>query len=598
MGSKTIGRAALFSAVSFIFPFPVHAQIEALDITETVERQLSSLPYDSLSPLALGDGVEITRLDRAYGNCIDLENSPIETDIPNGAIEVSADINVISTVKEIERKLNRSLGAEASVSGNYLRAVRGSLRTRFTDEFESFIRESSSSLMISVKISADHGRDWLDYRLKPEFQNLIDNREFDEFRQVCGTHFVRAIKKEAYLEYNITVSGLSSLAKQTLAKSAKENLQGQGGIGEVFSIGGGVSKEEKFTRFLKTASQFGTIDIQAKLVGASGIDALAPVRESNGGPGTEIIRPLFANLGTIASSFRDTNGAPSQMILARYAALPEFDASYTRFYVLGEIARKLLLARTGLSQSESIEEELPQMWSDYFESDYNELQRVEAALLSEHTRCYESYECSLTRLPDDPNPLTINDILFDGDLRANCGMDAKVNISGTPYKVMSDIAVYWRGWMRFPNYVSLASVEAFYIDESLERKNTIPFEYEYEFSIHPNYLRKNDPDDRLKKENPGEYGNRIKGPAHATFQIVNYSFPLDEIIINGKHNEQFLKDTLRHFEDGTYGLSFRFSNGWVVTQLIGKPDSRQCRTSEELQKPRDVVREVLEMEEK
>ncbi|WP_299567911.1 hypothetical protein [uncultured Sulfitobacter sp.] len=537
---------------------------------DIIERQISSVPYDSLSALSLGDGVEITRLDSPAGNCIDLTNSPIKKDIPGGTIEINAAINVITSVEDLETKLNRSLGVEASASGNYLKVASGSASTKFTEEYESFIQESASSLMVSVRISADHGRDWLDYRLKPQFQKLLDEGSYEDFRQLCGTHFIRAIKREAYLEYNITVNGLSSLEKETLAESASVSLEGKGGIGQVFSASGKLSTQEKFLRFVKIASQFGSIDIQARLVGAPGIDSLSPSLNTGSTSGQESVQAFFSNLSLIASSFKDTDGAPSQMILLRYSALPEFDASYTRFYVLGEITRKMLLVRSAIKQNETIQNGLPEMWNDYFKSDLLALRKAETQLLAEYTRCYELEECS-SNLPNDFLALTINDVLFDGSLRANCGMDALVSIGSQQYRAMSDIAVYWRGWIRFPNHISLSDVSAYYLNTELERVTTSPFDYDYDYSIDPNHLASSGLDGN---------GEKRTGPGRAIFQIVNESLPTNEVVINGAPNEPLLKEKIALYGDAIYGLTFRFSNGWVVNQLVGKPDMRQCRTLE------------------
>lgn len=539
---------------------------------DIIERQISSIPYDSLSALALGDGVEISRLDSPAGNCIDLANSPIKQDIPGGTIQINAQISVITSVQDLETKLNRSLGVEASASGNYLKVASGSASTKFTEEYESFIQESTSSLMVSVRISADHGRDWLDYRLKPEFQTLLDNESYDQFRQLCGTHFVRAVKREAYLEYNITVNGLSRLEKETLSESASVSLEGKGGMGQVFSASGSLSTEQKFSRFIKTASQFGTVDIQARLVGAPGIDSLSPSLNTTATSGQESLQAFFSNLSLIASSFKDTDGAPSQMILLKYNGLPEFDASYTRFYILGEITRKMLIVRSAIKQNEAIRSALPEMWEDYFKADLSGLERAETLLLAAYTRCYDLEECSPS-LPSDHDALTINDVLFDGTLRANCGMDALVTVGSQQYRAMSDVAVYWRGWMRFPNHISLADVSAYYLNNDLERVTSSPFDYEYDYSVDPNHLATSGLDDQ---------GQRRTGPGRAIFQIVNESFPIGEVIVDGTPNEPLMKQKISLYGDAIFGLRFRFSNGWVVDQLIGKPDMRQCRTLEKV----------------
>lgn len=538
---------------------------------DLVERQISAIPYESSSALSMGDGVEITDLSAPKGNCIDLANSTVNKDIVSGTVEIGASIDVVRTIDELERKLNRSLAVEASASGNYLTVASGSVASKFTSEYESFLREVNSSLIVSVRIFADHGRDWLDYRLKPEFRQLLAEGRYEEFRRLCGSHFVRAERRESYLEFNIGVSGLSRLEKETLSKNASVSLEGKGSFQKVFSAQAKGSLQDNLKSFLQRARTFGTTSITARLIGAPGIASLAPALNAASPQDSDSVDALFANLSAIAAEFRQSSGAPRERLLLAYAGLPPSDASYLKFYVLGELTRKYLIVSNARRRSDELRQHLPAMWNDYFAHESKVIDSEIDRLSGLYARCAEAGDCRLD-LPADFAALSIEDVLYDGSLRANCGMDAAYVKDGKTYRAMSDIAVYWRGLMRFANNIVLPTVRAYHFNGSGEKVYSSPFEYGYDYSVDPNFLESSGPD---------KDGNRRTGPARAIFQIVNASLALERVLPGGEADTAYLRGVADAYADADFGLEFRFSNGWVVNQLVGQPDMRQCRVVSE-----------------
>ena len=548
------------SAALWLLSMPV-----AAEIIHDGSRSLL-LAYDSRGAFALGDGVDITDLVGPRGNCIDLEKSAKVEDASNGTSEIHASISVIKNMDDLETKLDRSLGLEASLSGSYLKFAKGRVQTNVSRTYGRFLQEVKSSLMISVRIIADHGRTWLDYRLRPEVQQLISEKRFEDFRQRCGSHFIRAERRESALEYDVIVTGLARTTKDMLAKAASVSFESKGGMGSISASARG-SMQDSLKSFVEVARHFGKISIDARLVGAPSIATLAPALTKADVTDPASVNELFSSWGRVLEGFQHSDGAPRDYVLLKYNELPDVDQTDQKFVFLGEVTKKLMLVEQLLQDYASYREsEGEELWNLYFIGNAENLKVVQDRLISAYTKCSSLDECSLESLPADVAGFSIEDILYNGKLKATCGWGFNAKVAGKPTAVLSDIAVYWHGWMNFPNFVDRDATKVFRIDASGKRHDIKPFQYGYHMSVEPNVLR--EPTDPTASER--------RGPGRAIIQFENRSFKEAAVVRGNVVVHDFLDEQRTVLAKSQFGVEFHFPSGRIVTQTLGYPDFRQC----------------------
>ena len=533
------------------------------EIAHDSSRALS-IAYDSRSPFALGDGVDIANLASPRKNCIDLKASAKGEDAPNGTSEIHASISVIKNMDDLETKLDKSLSLEASLSGSYLKFAKGKAQTNLSRTYSRFLREMRSSLMLSIRIVADHGRTWLDYRLRPEAQELIAENRLEDFRQMCGSHFIRAERRESALEYDVIVTGLARETKDMLAKEASASFEAKGRQG-ISSVSARGSVQDSLKSFVRVARHFGQISINARLVGAPSIATLAPALTKVDVTDPASVNELFSNWGKVLEGFQGSQGVTRDFILLKYPELSDFDQTDEKFAFLGEVTKRLMLVEQLLQEYASYEEhEEKELWDIYFKGRTENLEALRDRLIGEYTKCSSLDECAIERLPSDVVGFSIEDVLYNGKLKATCGWGFEAQVAGEPKAVLSDIAIYWHGWMNFPNFVDRDATKAFRIDAAGERHDIKPFKYGYDMSVDPNVLR--EPTDLTERH----------GPGRAIIQFKNRSFGKNEVVRGNVINNDFLDRQRTALAKSQFGMEFHFPSGRVVTQTLGYPDFRPC----------------------
>ena len=546
-------------AAFWLLLMPVAAEIHD-------SRKTLLIAYDSRSPFALGDGVDITNLASPRKNCIALEASAKGEDAPNGTSEIHASISVIKNMDDLEAKLDRSLSLEASLSGSYLKFAKGKAQTNLSRTYSRFLREVRSSLMLSIRVVADHGRTWLDYRLRPEAQQLITENRLEDFRQMCGSHFIRAERRESALEYDVIVTGLARETKDMLAKEASASFEAKGGLGKISASTRG-SVQDSLKSFVGVARHFGKVSINARLVGAPSIATLAPALTKVDVTDPASLNELFSSWSKVLEGFQGSKGVARDFILLKYNELSGFDQTDEKFVFLGEITKKLMLVEQLLQDYTSYREsEGEELWDIYFKGKAESLETLRDRLIAEYTKCSSLDECAVERLPSDVGGLSIEEVLYNGKLKASCGWGFDAKVAGKPVSVLSDIAVYWHGWMNFPNFVDREATKAFRIDASGERHALSPFVYGEDMSVDPNVLREPTDPTAFKRQ----------GPGRAIIQFEHRSFGEGEVVRGNIIYHDFLDRQRTALAKSQFGVEFHFPSGRVVSQTLGYPDFRQC----------------------
>ena len=524
------------------------------------------LPYDSQGAFALGDGFDLNGLSGPRGNCIELKNEDIKKDVPRGTSEIRVSISVVKNIDDLETKLNRSFSVEASLSGNYLKFARGEAHTSLSRTYGGFLKDIKSSLIISIRIVADHGRTWLDYRLRPEMRQLISNDHLDRFREKCGSHFVRAVRRESALDYDVIVTGLSRTTKDMLAREASTKFEAQGGSGNISSSAHG-SVQHSLRSFVAVARHFGKISVEARLVGAPSIAILARTLPKSDVTDAKSVDELFSNWDKVVEGFQGSEGAPREFILVRYDELPPHPQADRKFVFLGEVAKRLMLVEQLLREYESFRKnEAEELWDIYFGSRHKNLKALRDRLIGEYDNCALQDKCDAGSLPDEVVGSTIDDVLYNGKLKATCGWEFEAQVAGRPTAVLSDMVIYWHGWMNFPKFVDWGATVAFRIDASGKRHDMEEFEPHFDMSVH-------------RPEGNAEW----HGPDRAIIQFLYRSLGEGEVLRGGVVNHAFLREQQAALRKSQFGIVFHFPSGRVVAQNLGLPDFSQCERTRGIQ---------------
>ena len=473
-------------------------------------------------------------------------------------------MSVVKNLDDLETQQDRSFGVEARLSGNYLDFARGEAHTSFSRTYSRFLSDVKSSLIISIRIVADHGRTRLQYQLRPEMRQLIANGRLDEFRRRCGSHFIRAERRESALEYDVIITGLSRATKDMLAREASATIRAEAGSGNISSAVA-VAAEQSLRSFVAVARHFGQISLEVRLVGAPSIATLA-----HGVTESDVTDPQSIDVSstweTVAEGFEGSEGAPRDYILVRYNELPLSSQAHQKFVFLGEVAKRLMLAEQQLREYASFMENEPEeLWDIYFASRHENLIALRDRLVEEYENCASEDACDAGNLPDEVLGFTVDDVLYNGKLKATCGWEFEAQVGGRRTALLSDMAVYWHGWMNFPRFVDWGATVAFRIDASGQRHDLDEFEPHFDMSVR-------------RPEGNAEW----QGPDRAIIQFLHRSLGESEVVRGGVVDHAFLREQQVALRESQFGIEFRFPSGRVVAQNLGHPDFHQCQRMRDL----------------
>ena len=549
----------LFYVISLFFAFTTSAYAQS-DFA-----RLLNLNFDSLSGFSLGDGVDYGKLYTPAGNCTKISGALITDDTP-GAVEVRVKIELLASASELERKNDSSLITTLGADTGLKDVFSVNATNTQTSTYNWFLNQKSSALVLRIKVYADYGRSVLDYNLKDEFKGMLDPQspDYDQFKSVCGTHFIRAVQKEASLVIDMKVSQLSKDEHETIVENTNTTLTGNGTFSNGITLGGNYSVDSKLTEFEKFASQFGNVSIEMRGRGApgfSGIDKI--IYLDDGKPST--VSNYLTRVGQLVGEFETADGAPTTFIIQKYPLLPDDEVDVTRVLHIDKILSTYAHFKGFADYYENIKISQPLLWSQHFQ---NELAAVSATIDTLDKRfksCREDNECNLS-IPEKIQHKTHEDLLETTSLKGSCANYLKSFDGGNPVLSMSDVAIIWRGEINYPNFVDLNSVSAFQIfpngykrEFSAERFRSVR-----DFSVDPAFLKSVD-------------FPLAKGPGRAISQVVNVKIPSANVLDNGQVKPQVLNDIRNEYANSIFGLSFQFSGGPEVTQMLGKPDMSNCQ---------------------
>ena len=518
--------------------------------------------YDTLSGFSLGDGVAFDDPSQPLGNCIDLEASKIKQDTP-GVASITAQIDVVSDARELEDSLKTSLIVEANAEIGIEKIGSGKLETSTTRKYEKLLKEKNSTLVVRILLSSDKGRDVLDYRLREEYKTLLngDDSQQDEFVERCGTHFIRAVQKGASLSVDLVVSNLSKSSKELLSETAKKTLSGKGAYKGV-SLGGKKANQETLDRFETLATQLGAVSITMEGRGAPGLEALAPVLYQADGTAASLSQYLD-KIKEVVSAFKAEQSAPEYYITQKYPGIANRYFDTTKALYLDALLRRIIAAESALASYARFKKDDPGFWEAHVKGPEAVTSRSHNNLKRVLRKCVDEDACQL-RVTEIPTLVSKSDLLERGRLGVVCGTDITFQDGASSFAVMSDMALVWRGEIRYPNFVALDAVKAFAIASDGKRRDLEGFVAARDFSVDPVALKTPKEPDRI-------------GPGRAISQIVNTKLAHEKVIKDDRINLPFLQRTRENLGAEVYGLTFNYrTNNEIYDVVLGRADLSQC----------------------
>ena len=187
-----------------------------------------------------------------------------------GARGSSLDFNIVESKKDLYNRIGFSATASAQA---YF--VRGKAKTSYLDQF-SF---NENSLQIAIIGRVDYGRVQMrNPRLKPEYQQLINDGQFTIFSNLCGSHYVSEEVRSASVVAMISIHNIS----EKHIRKFDSSFGMSGGFGAYSG-----KLKTKIEAFLLEAAKESQINIKVFTMGGTGIISLKDmVKESEDINGT------------------------------------------------------------------------------------------------------------------------------------------------------------------------------------------------------------------------------------------------------------------------------------------------------------------------
>ncbi len=232
--------------------------------TQTKEASRGERIYDyhPETPLALGKGVNRYYPLTEHLQCIERTDSiPLDS---KGAVSTQFTMKVLNNFKQLQL----DIGMSASLSAMLKFAPGGSID--ISTELEKKFKFHDDTVTIMIKAESDYGRFELeDFKLKENFQALIDEGKHEQFAKMCGTDFVIRERKKALVAAFITIHNVTKAQangiRMTIGGGASESTTNKS-INGIPTVG--------FNTVVKKFSKIGKVSLKFMAFGGNGISDL------------------------------------------------------------------------------------------------------------------------------------------------------------------------------------------------------------------------------------------------------------------------------------------------------------------------------------
>ncbi|WP_171132524.1 hypothetical protein [Ruegeria sp. HKCCA5014] len=556
-GFSKLSQISLMCILSTILTKPAAADNLKID---AIFDGVSTIEYEETLPHTVGDSVHVSDLSSPLERCIEFEDASLLPDT-NGSTQAQLSYRFLRDFRDYERTSDFSLNVHVSMKGGLgdLAKVGGS--TTAFGRYNNFISTERESLMLVLRVTANHGRDVVrDFKVKDEYQSLQDSGNIEELLDRCGTHFIRGISRVSEIEVHFQFSNLDTTKKRVLEAKFESQLESSANF-EVFDASSKTSVTTTIADTLNLGAKLGDVRYSIHSRGGLGIPTLTSALTGvNFGEVTaEQVASILQSLETAGKDFNRENSSPDKFILQRYgfasAEGSEFDVA--RFEKLGELYRALMSLDQQVVVLEALRDRDPQMWSRYFQVQQEKLETARTALYNEFLQCRNSGSCD-TEVPSVVDGIILVDAFSPGELYAQCPHSLvavdKINPnSASDTRALSSVIVSWYGKLKFSELIDLGSVELFRITPDFE-KVKMPFVRNQQLRV--TYNDASDP--------------------NLFLAVARDSVDQNNLVEDGELNYGYLQQVRRLAGRSVYILGYTTASGLQHEQALGYPNMQNC----------------------
>lgn len=515
---------------------------------------INEIEYAATSNLAQGDTVDIYGDPMRRERC--MEVGAIEPDI-EGSTEASLRLYLVTSYSDLEEKMGAKLSTTLASEASFFSMLSAKSSLTASGSFDDFVKNTEQSVMLVLEARGAYGRDIIrEIGLKDEYRSL-QTEDPSEFRRICGTHFIRGVRKESRLRVIYRFSGLSKQAKNTVTGQFKANYEA--GV-KLTDFGGKIKADisANFTRTVNVASRLGNTSVEVQTVGGEGIATVGKAIAGSAIADANQASVLIDALVQATDSFTYSNAKPIAFLIAQHATVftDIDDSKSVDFSVLKRFHRALLRVDSIRERYESYRQANPDLWNRYFRVQAEEADSVREQVVQLLRDCRLEAECDTGALDSlTLVGLSLDDVLIEGRLSGICNHSNFLPVAqgGDDFSTLSSIQVEWDGRAQFLDSVDIMGTEVFKLGVDLELAD-VPFNF-------------------------GQFGRldrNQQGGTRRVFLAVDSVRVPDETNEGGVANQSKLLEFRNEVAQTLYVARVYFRNGLVSEIPLGLPDLSGC----------------------
>lgn len=493
------------------------------------------VPFNPDRVQALGLGYDaLDKEDRGI-ECIEKNVIDLDT-ATNLSSKMSS--TLVTSHRELLRTMDIGMNMSADMSFAELFSAEGSFSAHYHKTFK--LKEDEISFVLYL--SQDYGRKAIvNPVLKPSYQALIDNKDYDTFRELCGTHYYNMKQNKSYVVAMIKISGLSKETKESIDASYSSTM-------EMDAFDFSATFSASYNKLMTEINKLATVSIDFFSIGGSGIVKLTDVISN---ADTKDIKVITQALANYAETMTAANAAPAKFNLNLYPGYPADTTklSFREKSIINELVKN---SQEGMDKVQSLladEGEVKSRYSNYLvDYLYSQIEKNEKMVLE----CIAYDNCNLLR-PREFEVVTKEDSLKDIKLNSRCEYSA---VNGTNY--ISKLQLRLDAKLYFPERVQYFEV--------LEQSNGTlkKLSTPYDLNLH------------LASRNTSTYFEADLWYKRLYASLSTNHFP--QITRGGSSDVEKIHKRIKELKEKVYWLKMYYKDSEVLVKL-GRVDMRNCPIS-------------------
>ncbi len=322
--------------------------------------------------------------------------------------------------------------------------------TTLSSHYNKYFKMNSSDIALMISFQQDHGREGtMEAKIKPEYQQILDAGEYEQFKELCGTHYINMVQKKSLVMVLVKISGLSSTSKKDFILNFKQKFSTS-----FLSASGELSLD--YQRFIQQMKKMTSVKIEFFSVGGNGVKDITSI--INGVQG-ENLQSIITGIADFARNVDQSNAAPVKYSAVVYPGYPlrPLDLTAKQARALDENIEALTFAK------ESVNNLIEQgdVYSSYSSvmEDYLLDQQDRGRVIIE--KCFYEKECDMKVLKKMP-VLTKDNLFEKSDVKVNCHYEKFYKENTAIGSYLSSIDVVADGHFYFGDYVNSIDVYKLY----------------------------------------------------------------------------------------------------------------------------------------